>query len=61
MKAKKKKVTVTVVSHDSWSGPEVLYTKSFTYRKNAEKFCDKFNSKNTATVVPEYYEIARID
>jgi hypothetical protein len=61
MKAKKKeKIRVTVMSHDSWSGPEVLYTKEFATEKAAENFCKKFNAKNTAPTAPEYYETATI-
>ncbi len=60
-KTLKPKVTVTVVGHDSWSGPEILYTKEFKTMAAAERFCKKFNSKNNLPVVPEYYETASVN
>lgn len=60
-KNKTKKTIVTVVGRDSWSGPEILFTKEFVKRDNAEKFCTKFNSKNNKKIVPDYYEVASID
>ena len=61
MKAKKKeKIRVTVTSHDSWSGVEVLYTKEFVTEAAAVAFCKKFNAKNNLPQVPEYYEIATV-
>ena len=59
-KSKKQKIKVMVMSHDSWSGPEVQYTKEFATMKGAENFANKINGKNTATVVPEYYETAHV-
>jgi hypothetical protein len=61
MKAQKKKVRVTVMSYDRWSGPEILWIKEFAYRKNAEKYCKKHNAGNTESVVSDYYTVARID
>jgi hypothetical protein len=60
-KNKKNKIIVSVIHYDRWSGPELCYTKEFAYRKNALKFCEKFNSKNTLKVVPDEYTVARID
>lgn len=58
---KKKKIIVSIIAHDRWIGPSVVGTRRFGYKKNAEKFCKDFNSKNVDLVAPEYYEIARID
>lgn len=59
-KSTKKKVIVTVVGHDSWSGPEVLFKKEFTYEANALKYCKEFNAKNNLPQTPEYYEKAHM-
>ena len=63
MKTKKKKIVVSIVGHDSWSGPERLYTEEFNTLTAAEKFCAKFNSNSWKNVPysPEYYETAEIE
>ena len=60
MKSKKQKFEVMVTSHDSWSGPEIQYIKEFSTKSGAANFAKKINGKNTATVVPAYYETATI-
>lgn len=59
-KTPKKKIIVVVTAHDSWNGPEILYTKEYATKRGAINFCKKFNSKNNLPVVPEYYETARL-
>jgi hypothetical protein len=61
IKKKKLKTRVTVILMDGWDGPEILYAKEFSYRKNAEKYANSINSKNTLDHVPSEYTIARID
>ena len=60
MKTKKKKIVVTIVSHDSWSGPEIQYTKEFATQTGAVNFMKKFNGRNNLPQAPEYYETAEI-
>ncbi len=62
MKRPKIKPTTTVLLtvRDSWSGSSSIGERHFRTRPAALRFCEKFNSKNTATQVPEYYEIAEI-
>jgi hypothetical protein len=56
----KKKITVVVTGHDSWNGPEILYTKEYATKRAAENFCNKFNAKNNLPHASEYYETARL-
>jgi hypothetical protein len=57
---KKEKVVVTIIEHDSWSGPKVSEKREFATKASAEKFCKKFNSKNKLSQVPDFYEIAHM-
>lgn len=53
---------VEIIERDSWD-PNcngLLELKAFRTAKQAEAFITKHNSKNTATVVPEYYTYARM-
>ena len=49
---------VTVIGHDRWSGPETLQKFFVDNEQEAIRECALVNSKNTKTVVPEYYETA---
>lgn len=51
---------VVVIGHDRWRGAETLYVKAYKTKVGALNFCEKINGKNTAKVVPDYYETAEI-
>lgn len=40
---------------DSWSGPELLETRTFDTEVERDAWIRSVNSKNTAKQVPEYY------
>lgn len=49
---------VIITEHDRFSGPEVLEKKLFASKEEAVTFCNKYNSKNTEKIVPDYYVTA---
>jgi hypothetical protein len=59
-KPMQKRFKVDVWERDSWSGPSLLRTVLFCRESAANKYAAKINSKNTATVVPEYYIVAEV-
>lgn len=52
---------VEIIERDSWDPAcnGLLELKAFRTAKQAEAFIAKYNAKNTAAVVPEYYTYAR--
>ncbi len=49
---------VEIMEMDRFSGPSVDEKKLFESKEEALAFCQKFNSKNTATSAPDYYTVA---
>jgi hypothetical protein len=58
--SKKNTIAVDVYEYERGWGSKVDFTEWFPSREKAVAYATKFNSKNTETVVPDWYMVARL-